>query len=372
MIVPLDDYIGHQTSTSFAYPSTSDTQWMERYWYFGYNAPAGDVGYMIGLGYHPNKNVLEAYALVTVGGIQHNFRGSRRINNTPLETVLGPLKFKIVEAGKIHQLTLQENDSGIQFDLTFTATMATNDEGHHFRRSHGRVIEDSTRFAQNGRFTGWLRVGERRFDLTSKDWRAHRDHSWGTRRYLRTDENHPPVTANAPMLYNWFLAELDGESLHTYLLERSPGDYSVFTGDITGRLGDNTRKRTKIIGIEHEYEWADDPVGQQLKGGVMTLLLEGGRKRTLEITVLEARVFHKGGGYGGLNGVFHGDDIGELITTHDRWDLRNPEHRKIMKNLSDYALEVREGDKVGYGVIECVVGKGYPKYQLAQNFPTMF
>jgi len=372
MIVPLDDYIGHQTSASFAYPAASDPSWMERFWYFGYNVPAGDVGFMIGLGYHPSKNVLEAFALVTAGGVQHNFRGSRQINRTPLQTVLGPLEFSIVEAGKVHRLTMQENKSGIQFDLIFTGTTEPNEEDHHFRRSQGRIIEDSTRFAQNGQFSGWLESGGRRYDHSIGDWRAHRDHSWGIRRYLRTDENYPPITANAPMLYNWFLAELDGESIHTFVLEKSPGVYSVFSGDITGPLGDMKYKRIKLAGIEHDYEWADDPIGQQFLGGTMTLLLEGGGRRVLQIKVLEARVFHKGGGYGGLNGVFHGDDLGELHIAHDQWNLRDAGHRKVMKNLSEYALEVREGSKVGYGVIECVVGKGYPKYQIAQKFPTMF
>lgn len=371
MIVPLDDYLGHQTPTTFAYPGTSDPSWMERYWYYGYNAPRGDVGFMIGLGYHPNKNTMEAFALATIEGEQHNFRVSRRIGRSPLRTVLGPLSFTILEAGCKHRIVLEKNESNLEFDIVFSATAEPNDEGHHFRRSRGRVIEDSTRFAQNGRFSGQMTVAGRSFELAPAEWRAHRDHSWGVRRYLRTDENHPPLTPNAPVMYNWFLAEIEGESFHTFVLEQQPGVYSVFTGDIVGRLGDATYKPQSLTGIEHDYIWEADPLGQNFRGGRLTLISDRGR-RTLDIKVLEARVFHKGGGYGGLNGVFHGDDLGELHIAHDRWRLSDPEHRKTMKNLCDYTLEVREGNKVGYGMIEIVVGKGYPKYEVAQTTSTMF
>lgn len=372
MVVPLDDFIGHQTSSSFSYPGTSDPSWMERYWYCGYNIPDGDVGFMIGLGYHPNKNIMEAFAVATVGGTQYNFRASRQINRAPLQTLIGPLSFTIVDPFKHHRVELNSNDSEITFDLNFFGTTQPNDEGHHFRRSRGRVIEDSSRFAQSGRFSGWIEIAGKRYDVNELEWRGHRDHSWGVRRYLRTDENMPPVTANAPMMYNWFLAELGGESFHTFVLEKSPGVYSQMIGDIAGPLENGNHKRQQIIGIEHDYIWDDDPVGQQFRGGTMSLLLENGSKRTLSIRVLGARMFHKGGGYGGLNGVFHGDDQGELHIDHDQWDLRNAEHRKIMKNLSEYTLEIREDENVGYGVIECLVGRGYPKYQNAQKWPTMF
>lgn len=371
MIVPLDDYIGHQAPTSFAYPATSDPSWMERYWYCGYDVPNGDVVFMVGLGYHPNCNVIDAFALVTKDNIQHNFRGSRQIDRSPVDTVIGPLSFTIVEPFRHHRIQLASNESGISMDIHFHGVSQPNDEGHHFRRSRIRVIEDSTRFSQNGRVEGWVEIDGKRIEVTREGWRGHRDHSWGIRRYLRTDENHPPLTPNVPMLYNWFQADMGDEALHTFVLERSPGIYSSMTGDITGKL-DEDRRRKRIVGIEHDYQWEDDPVGQQFRGGAMTLLLEDGGKRHLSLRVLNSRTFHKGGGYGGLNGIFHGDDLGELHIAHERWNLRDPEHRRIMKNLSEYTLEVREGDKVGYGVIECLVGKGYPKYEVAQRFPTMF
>ena len=36
---------------------------MERLWYTGHPAPAGDIIFDIGLGYHPNRNVMDAFGV---------------------------------------------------------------------------------------------------------------------------------------------------------------------------------------------------------------------------------------------------------------------------------------------------------------------
>ncbi len=59
MLTPQDDLIGHQLSTSFAHVATSDPAWMERLWYTGHPAPAGDMIFDIGLGYYPNRDVID-------------------------------------------------------------------------------------------------------------------------------------------------------------------------------------------------------------------------------------------------------------------------------------------------------------------------
>ena len=41
---------------------------MERLWYTGHPVPGGDLMFDVGLGYHPNRNVMDAFAGVAVPG----------------------------------------------------------------------------------------------------------------------------------------------------------------------------------------------------------------------------------------------------------------------------------------------------------------
>src|SRR6267378_7552437 len=77
----------------------------------------------------------------------------------------------------------------------------------------------------------------------------------------------------------------------------------------------------------------------------------------------------KGGLYGGLNGWFQGDDRGKLYVEHERWNLADPATRKLARTLCDHVIEVRDGDEVGYGIMEYGVGKGYAKYEAVQHHP---
>ena len=89
MLTPQDDLIGHQLPTTFDQIDNSDPAWMERLWYTGHPVPGGEMIFDIGLGYHPNRNVMDAFAGVAVAGRQWNFRASRRLRPDPLTTSVG-------------------------------------------------------------------------------------------------------------------------------------------------------------------------------------------------------------------------------------------------------------------------------------------
>jgi len=85
--------------------------------------------------------------------------------------------------------------------------------------------------------------------------------------------------------------------------------------------------------------------------------------------VLPTKYYLKGGLYGGLDGWFHGDDRGKLFTAHEVWDLTDPSTRRKVRTLADQVIEVRDGDEVGYGIVEYGVGKGYAQYPAVQVHP---
>ena len=85
MLTKQDDFIGHQLPTTFDHVMSSDPSWMERLWYTGHPKPAGDFIFDVGLGWHPNRNVMDGFAGVAFAGKQYNFRASRRLRPDPLD-----------------------------------------------------------------------------------------------------------------------------------------------------------------------------------------------------------------------------------------------------------------------------------------------
>jgi hypothetical protein len=367
MLTPQDDLIGHQLPTTFDQIDNSDPAWMERLWYTGHPAPGGEVIFDLGLGYHPNRNVMDAFAGVAVPGRQWNFRASRRLRPDPLTTTVGPLSLRVIEGLKRHALTLADNDSGLRFELEFHATLNPHEEAGHLRRRDGRISEHMYRAQQMGRYTGWLEFDGRRLDVDS--WLGQRDHSWGVRAEMRTDETSPPLTYYPPFFFCWTTAQFKDRGLVVFFKERAPGDLIYLSGEQVRRFGERASGRDQLVAVQHDVQWHDDALGQSMDRAAFDLTFAGGERRTVEVRALPTRYYLKGGLYGGLDGWFHGDDKGKLHTAHDSWDLHDAAVRRKVRTLADQVIEVRDGGEVGYGIIEYGVGKGYAKYEAVQAHP---
>jgi hypothetical protein len=369
MLSKQDDFIGHQLPTTFDHVMSSDPAWMERLWYTGHPIPGGDLIFDIGLGWHPNRNVMDGFAGVALDGRQHNFRVARRLRPNPMETKIGPLGIEIVEGLRRHRLTLEPNESGLAFELEFIATMNPHEEGEHFRRRSGRVTEHMARAQQLGAYRGWIEVKGQRIAVAEADWLGQRDHSWGIRAEMRTDETHPPLTYYPPFFYCWTTAQFKDRGLHVFFKERAPGDLIYVSGEEVRTIGTLSKESVRLEGVSHDVTWAKDPLGQTMQDGIFAVRFSDGSSRTLKVRCLPARYFLKGGLYGGLKGWFHGDDKGKLYSEHDVWTLADPATRKLIRTLSDHVIEVTDGDGVGYGIVEYGVGKGFAKYPEVQEHP---
>ncbi|MDB5871681.1 MAG: hypothetical protein JWQ07_1123 [Ramlibacter sp.] len=367
MLTPQDDLIGHQLPTTFDQLDNSDPAWMERLWYTGHPTPVGDVLFDIGLGYHPNRNVMDAFAGVAVPGRQWNFRCSRQLRPDPLATAVGPLSIQVKEGLRRHRLVLEPNDSGIRFDIEFEAQLNPHEEKAHLRRREGRVTENMARAQQLGRYKGWLEFDGRRVEIDQ--WMGQRDHSWGVRAEMRTDESSPPLTFYPPFFYCWVTAQFANRGLHVFFKERAPGDKIYLSGEEVFALGTRASSRNQLADVRHEVRWHDDPRGQSMAGASFDLRFADGKERRIEVRTLPTRYFLKGGLYGGLDGWFHGDDKGRLFMAHEQWDLGDPTVRRKARTLADQVIEVRDGDEVGWGIIEYGVGRDYALYPSVQSHP---
>ena len=369
MLTPQDDLIGHQTTTTFDHVASSDPCWMERLWYTGHPTPTGDLIFDIGLGYHPNRNVMDVFAGVEHRGRQINFRASRHARPNPLETRVGPLTIQVIEGLRRHRLTLEPNDSGLSFDMEFIATMNPHEEEPHFRRRQGRVTEDMSRVQQLGAYQGWIEFDGVRREVERDCWLGQRDHSWGIRAEMRTDEAHPPVTFYPPFLFLWTTVQFKDYGLQLFLKERSPGDTIYISGEEVSPVGTRPGRGRKLVAMVHDIDWADDPHGQTVRSAKLEAIFSDGSRRPLELRTLPGRYWLKGGLYGGLDGWFQGDDKGKLHVAHEAWDIADPATRTLIRTLSDHVIEVRDGDNVGYGIMEYGVGKGYARYEQVQVHP---
>ncbi|MEO8296396.1 MAG: hypothetical protein ABI574_01170 [Burkholderiales bacterium] len=369
MLTPQDDFIGHQQPTSFAHTVTSDPAWMERLWYAAHPVPGGDVILNIGIGFHPNRNVMDGHAGISVGGKQYTVRFSRHLGRNPLDIEIGPLKIQVLEGLKRHRLTLAPNDLGLTFDVEFISDRHPHVEQPRPVRRGNRIVEDVMRYQQAGRWQGWIELNGQRWALDPATWWGARDHSWGIRGGLRSDESQPPLTVYPPMLFLWFVGQLPSRSFHLFQMDRGPADVIYLSGEETLPQAQRAEPGRHIKVANHDIEWQAGGVGQQFKQARLDLVLADGSRRELHIRPVGTRFFLKGGMYGGLNGWDHGDDKGRYYTEHNVWDLANPADRRVMRQFSDEICEFREGDEVGYGTFQYWVTGGYPRYPEPQQFP---
>jgi hypothetical protein len=376
MMSAQDDLIGHQAPAPFAQRAgNGDARFTERYWYTLHPVEGTVDGVPmildIGMGYYPNKGVMDVFAGITVGRRQHNFRASRTLGATPLEAGAGPLRIEVVEGMKRHRLTLQDNDSGFSFALDFEASFPAAQEKQNHRERKGVVEEDMVRISQFGRWRGWFVVDGRRFDVTPQTWWGQRDHSWGLRSEMRTDEAAPPVQQHSGFFWTWSMFQFEDLGISIFLKEREPGKPNYLSASEFVRAADGSVTHREATGATHDLEWADDPLGQTVMAGSFTLEFAEGPPRTVRMECQEARFYLKGGLYGGFKGWNHGDHKGDYHGEHDVWDLDDAATRARARTLGDHVVRATCDGRTGIGISEYGVADGYPRYPGPQKHPAL-
>lgn len=376
MMSAQDDLIGHQAPAPFAQRAgNGDARFTERYWYTLHpvEGTVDDVPMIIdiGMGYYPNKGVMDVFAGITVGRKQHNFRASRTLGASPLEAGAGPLRIEVVEGMKRHRLTLTENDSGFSFVLDFEASFPPAQEKQNFRERKGVVEEDMVRISQFGRWRGWFTIDGTRHEVTPQTWWGQRDHSWGIRSEMRTDEAAPPVQQHSGFFWTWSMFQFEDMGISIFLKEREPGKPHYLSASEFVRAADGGVTHREATGATHDLEWADDPLGQTIVAGSFTLEFAEGPPRTVRMEGQEARFYLKGGLYGGFNGWNHGDNKGDYHGDHDVWDLDDAATRAKARTLGDHVVRATCDGRTGIGISEYGVADGYPRYPGPQKHPAL-
>ncbi|WP_228790093.1 hypothetical protein [Nocardia farcinica] len=360
-----DEYFTHQTALTHAMVATSDPSWRERYWVSFQDTESGETVLTLGLGRYPNQDVMEAFACLSHRGRQTNVRLSRTLLPDSHGMQVGPFTCDIREPMRELAFTLSDNDSGLTFAITFTASFEPILEGRFFQISRARTTYDAIRYVQHGRATGWIRTPDgTTLEVTPQRWWAERDHSWGTRPLPRA-EGQPPGERPEWRMLLFAPLQLPDFGVHLYVQESEPGLPVHLSAGIAYPPGDE-RTAPVIVGVDHDLEWEKDAAAPTLVGGTVTLLLHGGERLRLELAARPGRAHLRGGGYEGWNGWKQGQWRGELTAEHDEWDLtERANFYRYAKAGSDHLVRVRCGDAVGHGIVEYMVLPGYGRYQEA-------
>lgn len=181
MLNKLDDFPVHQTPEPLAHPATGDRNVYDRTWFNGYAAD-GSYYFGIGMAVYPHRGILDcAFSAVTRDGPQHCFFGSRRAPDERTEMTVGPFRIEVVEPMRRARVVLEDNDSGLTCDVTFSARTAAIEERRQTLWRGARRFLDSTRFDQFGRWTGTVGLPDGKLAIDEASCHGTKDRSWGVR-----------------------------------------------------------------------------------------------------------------------------------------------------------------------------------------------
>jgi hypothetical protein len=223
MITDFDDYLIHQSATPISQPSVTDRNFYDRYWFNGYTN-TGDLYFGVGFGRYPHRFVQDGHLSIVVDGIQHSFHASGRAPEDPRDAVVGPMKIEIVDPMRVSRVVVEPNDTGIECDLRFHGNTPPHQEPKNVMFDGTRLIMDTLRFTQFGRWEGHISIRERRIDVTPDRMYGTRDKSWGVRPIGEFEEGAPSKLSTNPGVYFvWMPLQFNGFCTHYFTREEPDG-----------------------------------------------------------------------------------------------------------------------------------------------------
>ncbi len=229
MLNRLDDYPVHQTPEPLAVLATSDRNAYDRTWFNGY-APDGSYYFGIGMAVYPHRGILDcAFSTVRPGERQHCFYGSRRAPVERTEMAVGPFRIEVIEPMRRTRVILDDNETGIACDLTFSARTAAIEEARQTLWQGGRRIMDATRFDQFGRWSGTIRTPDGEFSVDDTVCRGTKDRSWGVRRVGEPETGGAPAMPGG-IMFLWAPLVWDDHITHAIFFDGPRGEALVREG----------------------------------------------------------------------------------------------------------------------------------------------
>ena len=376
-LIPLDEMLNHQIVDTFASTATSDLGWTEKIW-SAILKKDGSLAIDFGLGRYHNRGVMDGWAAVSRGGEQWTVRSNREPRDDPTITSVGPITYEIIEPLHKVRFALAPNDiQPIAYDITFTSEMPAFFEDRHKQRERDgfRVGSDVIRYHQVGVPSGWVEIEGQRIEIKPEEWTEYRDHSWGLR--LDVGVHSPDVRPNTDfggpefgkdefvLIWSPFMLRTPQGEKYAYHFYYMVQKGRVFYSSGYRNLPDGTQEKVARVRPELNY---DDKTRRLLGGRVHFDMLQGGT-HTVEVEVLGTSACHLGPGlYLGFEGRKHGSWKGPLEVEGEKFDnTLDVATLKRIRQLRDCPILVREGDAVGYGVMETIIHGAHPELGLTRE-----
>jgi hypothetical protein len=363
-----DEGLNHQIVDTFATLSQTDLAWTEKIW--GSLARIdGSLQVDFGLGKYQNRGIIDGFGGVSRGKEQWTVRGSRVLHTAPEDMAVGPLHLEIVEPLKQMRFRLEPNDvQPISFDIVLTGVTPPFFEERNLVRNRrtGRIDVDVIRYHQGGWASGTVTVGDQTYEVTPDEWFGFRDHSWGVRQAIGEPLVDLIPTPTAPSGgrggMKWspaFFQRPDGTYYETAIfVVEGPWEYS------SAYLNDANGTQNPVGSVVPHIDY--DTRTRFVKGGELVMTMASGEQRTIEVEALgQSGFFLKTGGYGDWAGHKHGAYKGELHLDGEYIaDCHSDENLPLLGQFRDTPIRVRDGDAVGYGIMESLIGGVWPELGL--------
>ena len=357
MLNKLDDFPIHQTPEPIAHPATSDRNVYDRTWFNGY-APDGSYYFGIGMAVYPHRGIMDcAFSVVQPDMRQHCFYGSRRAPVERTEMGVGPFRMEVIEPMRRTRIILDDNESGITCDLTFSARTASIQEARQTLWQGTRRAMDATRFDQFGRWSGVVNHPDGQITVHESVCYGTKDRSWGVRGIGERETGGAPTTPGG-ICFIWAPLVWDDHISHAIFFDGQKGEPLVREGleaplykteaDIPG-VEDGLVERKLTARHRIEYH-----AGTRLaKAAEIDLvnLADGVRRIKLEPKL---KFMMKGLGYGHPEWK-QGAWKGELVTGHESFDPRQLDNQAPENIHTQQLVTATDGERHGVGVLEQIV-----------------
>jgi hypothetical protein len=229
MISAWDDFPIHQTAEPVRLVATSDRNFYDRY-YFNLHGSSDELLLVMGMGVYPNLGTQDAFAVVRRGSKHLVVRASRELGDRS-DLRVGPFHIEVLEPLRRLRFVLEPTAYPLAFDLVWEGAIPAFQEPRHFVRQGGRVLFDTSRFAQTGRYRGSLTIAGEAIAVTPDRWWGTRDRSWGVR---PVGEAEPPGIRQAvpPMsgMWNYFPMQFDDHAILYICQESDAGERTLEEG----------------------------------------------------------------------------------------------------------------------------------------------
>ena len=355
MLTVLDDYPIHQTPEPLAHVSTSDHNFYDRYWYNAHDQ-GGLFYFGVGACRYANLGIFDCSLSIAIDGEQYAFHGSRRAPKEAGDLSCGPFRIEILEPMGRHKVTLQENETGISCDLTFTPTTVCIEEGRQTLRNERHVVMDATRLDQFGKWQGWIRFNGRELLVESDSTFGLKDRSWGVRPVGDRFLGGAPLSDFQAIHFNWLPIHWENRcSLAGWFEDDQGNQWHTDQAFLPKHDDPNDASRASDPGlrmlsgsVDHELNMIAGT--RRASSGVVTMNDASGESLTIHVKPI---LVHRMKGLGYQHPEWgHGRWHGELKIEGESWREADLDPLALENLHVQQIVVATSGDEIGHGVLE--------------------